>query len=62
VEFSKWPLQVFRYLGQVKRGASDSQVVEDCLVSHFYPPSFLLSLASFPGCFDHKTGHEWLGL
>jgi hypothetical protein len=33
VEFSKWPLQVFGYLGQAERGASNSQVVEDCLVS-----------------------------
>jgi hypothetical protein len=53
---------VLGYLGQAERGASDSQVVEDCLVSHFYPPSFLSSLASFPGCFGHKTANEWLGL
>jgi len=53
---------MFGYLGQAERGASDSQVVEDCLVSHFYPPSLLHSLASFSGCFGHKTTYEWLGL
>jgi len=37
MEFSKWHLQVFGYLGQTERGASGSQVVKDCLVSHFYP-------------------------
>jgi hypothetical protein len=62
VEFSKWHLQVFGYLGQAERGTSDNQVVEDCLVSHFYPSSFLHSLTSFMGCFGHKTTYEWLGL